>query len=96
MMQPSDDRGFGRPVPMSIETGNRRHLSGGEGQLQLTGILVDGALWQGLSDWFRDTLCKSGTIDPPDLDLVQVCDKPKAVVDAIFDHYESGFQPSPA
>jgi hypothetical protein len=27
---------------------------------------------------------------------VQVCDEPKAVVDAIFDHYESrGFQPSP-
>jgi uncharacterized protein (TIGR00730 family) len=60
-------------------------------------ILVDGAFWQGLLDWFRDTLSKSGTIDPADLDLVQVCDEPRAVVDAIFDHYESrGFQPSPA
>jgi uncharacterized protein (TIGR00730 family) len=60
-------------------------------------ILVDGSFWQGLLDWFRDTLCKSGTIDPSDLALVQVHDEPKAVVDAIFDHYESrGFQPSPA
>jgi uncharacterized protein (TIGR00730 family) len=59
-------------------------------------ILVDSKFWRGLLDWFRDTLCNSGTIDPSDLDLVQVCDEPKAVVDAIFDHYETrGFQPSP-
>jgi hypothetical protein len=50
------------------------------------GIRAAGSFWQGLLDWFRDSLCKSGTIDPSDLDLLQVRDEPKAVVDAIFDH----------
>ena len=35
------------------------------------------------------------TIDPEDLDLVKVLDKPQQVVDAIFAHYEHrGFEPS--
>jgi len=60
-------------------------------------ILVGREFWQGLLDWFRNTLCEAGTIDPSDLDLVQVCDAPEAVVDAIFRHYETrGFQPSAA
>ncbi|MCU7891054.1 MAG: TIGR00730 family Rossman fold protein [Candidatus Thiodiazotropha sp. (ex Ustalcina ferruginea)] len=60
-------------------------------------ILVDGDFWQGLLDWFRNTLCEAGTIDPEDLDLVQVCNQPKEIVDAIFAHYESRrFEPSPA
>jgi hypothetical protein len=59
-------------------------------------ILVGCEFWQGLLDWFRNTLCREGTIDPADLNLVRVCDEPKEVVDAIFDHYETrGFQPSP-
>ncbi len=59
-------------------------------------ILVGADFWQGLLDWFRNTLCETGTIDPSDLDLIQVRDEPKAVVEAIFDHYETrGFQPSP-
>ena len=58
-------------------------------------ILVNGAFWTGLLEWFRGTLCEKGTISPEDLDLVQICDEPKAVVDAIFAHYESrGFAPS--
>ena len=36
-------------------------------------------------------------IDPTDIDLVQVCDEPQQVVDAIFTFYEKrGFEPSPA
>jgi len=60
-------------------------------------ILVDSEFWRGLLDWFRNTLCPAGTIDPEDLDLMQVCDQPQEVVDAIFAHYESRrFEPSPA
>jgi uncharacterized protein (TIGR00730 family) len=58
-------------------------------------ILVNGDFWTGLLDWFRGTLCRAGTIDPEDLDLIQICDEPQNVVDSIFAHYESrGFQPS--
>ena len=36
-------------------------------------------------------------IDATDVDLVQVCDEPQQVVDAIFNFYEKrGFEPSPA
>ncbi|MEJ2622496.1 MAG: LOG family protein, partial [Candidatus Thiodiazotropha sp.] len=60
-------------------------------------ILVDGAFWGGLLDWFRNTLCPAGTIDQEDLDLVQVCEQPQQVVEAIFNHYETRrFEPSPA
>ena len=36
-------------------------------------------------------------IDDTDVDLIQVCDEPRQVVDAIFAFYEKrGFEPSPA
>jgi hypothetical protein len=36
-------------------------------------------------------------IDATDVDLVQVCDEPQAVVEAIFAFYDKrGFEPSPA
>ncbi len=58
-------------------------------------ILVNSKFWKGLLDWFKDTLCEEGTIDPEDLDLVSICDEPADVVDAIFAHYEArGFEPS--
>lgn len=58
-------------------------------------ILFGTEFWQGLLDWFRQTLCEAGTITPDDLDLVLVCDKSEDVVKAIFDHYETRtFQPS--
>lgn len=58
-------------------------------------ILMNGAFWRGLLDWFRNTLCTEGTISQEDLDLIQICDEPNEVVDAIFSHYESrGFEPS--
>jgi len=58
-------------------------------------ILMNSEFWRGLLDWFRHTLCSVGTISPEDLDLIQVCDEPQEIVDAIFTHYESrGFEPS--
>jgi len=58
-------------------------------------ILVEREFWQGLLDWFRGTLVTAGTISPGDLDLIQVCDDPEAIVQAIFSHYDKrGFEPS--
>jgi uncharacterized protein (TIGR00730 family) len=60
-------------------------------------ILVHRPFWDGLIDWFRDTLVEEGTISPEDLQLFKVLDKPKEVVDAIFEHYDKrGFEPSPS
>lgn len=58
-------------------------------------ILVESAFWDGLLDWFRKSLEAEGTISPGDLDLMQVIDEPKQVVDAIFEFYRSrSFEPS--
>ncbi|HYG31532.1 MAG TPA: TIGR00730 family Rossman fold protein [Methylophilaceae bacterium] len=58
-------------------------------------ILVEDAFWRPLLDWFRDTLVAQGMISPNDMDLMQVIDEPKQVVEAIFKHYETrGFEPS--
>jgi len=58
-------------------------------------ILVHRPFWEGLIGWFRETLVREGTIDPEDLDLFVVLDKPEDVVEAIFEHYEHrGFEPS--
>ncbi|MCC7549731.1 MAG: TIGR00730 family Rossman fold protein [Burkholderiales bacterium] len=58
-------------------------------------ILVYSAYWSGLMDWLRGTLVTEKMIDPADLDLIQVVDRPEEVVKAIFDHYEKrGFEPS--
>jgi uncharacterized protein (TIGR00730 family) len=59
-------------------------------------ILVDEKFWQGLINWLEDTLVPEGTIDAADLHLCQLLDKPKDIINAIFDHYEHrGFEPSP-
>lgn len=58
-------------------------------------ILVQSRFWQGLLDWFRDTLVAEGMIDADDMHLIQVIDEPDKVVEAIFQHYEHrGFEPS--
>jgi len=58
-------------------------------------ILVHAPYWQGLLDWFRRTLVAERMIDEADMNLVQVIDEPRAVVDAIFGYYEKrGFEPS--
>jgi uncharacterized protein (TIGR00730 family) len=59
-------------------------------------ILVHRPFWEGLIDWFRNSLVKEGTIDPEDINLFRILDTPKEVVDAIFAHYDKrGFEPSP-
>lgn len=59
-------------------------------------ILVHSPFWKGLIEWFRQTLIPEGAINPEDLNLFQLLDKPQDVVDAIFNFYEGrGFEPSP-
>jgi hypothetical protein len=59
-------------------------------------ILVHSPFWEGLLGWFKETLIGEGMIDPQDLNLLQLLDKPQEVVDAIFNFYEGrGFEPSP-
>jgi len=58
-------------------------------------ILVHEPFWRGIIDWFRDTLVTEGMISPEDMDLIQMIDSPKEIVDAIFSHYEHrGFEPT--
>ena len=58
-------------------------------------ILVGSEFWSGLIDWFRNTMVTAGTISAKDLDLFQIRDEPREVVDAIFDYYEhKSFEPS--
>ncbi len=60
-------------------------------------ILVHEPFWRGLLDWFHNSLIAEGMVSPEDMHLVQVIDDPKAVVAAIFKHYEvRGFEPSAA
>src|SRR6476661_2392449 len=58
-------------------------------------ILVGGAYWRGFLDWLNDTVAVEGMIGEHDVGLMRVIDDADAVVDAIFEFYESrGFQPS--
>ena len=58
-------------------------------------ILVHEPFWRGMLDWFRQTLVAENMIDAEDMHLIKIINEPKAVVDAIFDHYEKrGFEPS--
>ena len=60
-------------------------------------ILVGASFWEGLLAWFNDKLIGEGMVGPDDLDLVRVIEEPDAIVEAIFDFYESrGFQPTAA
>ncbi|MGA7179039.1 MAG: TIGR00730 family Rossman fold protein [Thiobacillaceae bacterium] len=60
-------------------------------------ILVGSKFWAGLLDWFKDRLVGEGMISPEDINLIQLIDDPKDVVEAIFSHYEKrGFMPSAA
>jgi len=64
---------------------------------QMPIILVNEPYWRGLVQWMRERLAGEGMIDATDIDLVQVVDTPKQVVDAIFAFYDKrGFEPSPA
>ncbi len=64
---------------------------------QMPIILVHEPFWRGLLDWCRERLVEEGMIDATDVSLVQVCNEPQQVVDAIFAFYEKrSFEPSPA
>ena len=63
---------------------------------QMPIILVHEPFWRGLIGWIRERLAGEGMIDAADVDLLQVYNEPKQVVDAIFAFYEKrGFAPSP-
>ena len=58
-------------------------------------VLVGSAFWGGLIEWLRNALAGEGMISPEDMNLIQVIDDPKAVVETIFKFYETrGFEPS--
>lgn len=58
-------------------------------------ILVGTDFWQGIMDWFQQTLVKENLISAEDMNLIQLIDEPAQVVDAIFRYYETcGFEPS--
>ena len=64
---------------------------------QMPIILVNEPYWRGLIEWCRARLVEEGMIDATDIDLMQVCNEPKEVVEAIFNFYDKrGFEPSPA
>ena len=57
----------------------------------------DGEFWKGLVAWMQDKLVGEGMISANDLDLLRIIEEPEAIVEAIFDYYESrGFQPTRA
>ena len=44
-----------------------------------------------------EAVAREKMIDPEDINLIQIIDKPEDIVDAIFKHYESrGFAPLPS
>jgi len=58
-------------------------------------ILVHRPFWQGMLDWFNQVMVVEGMISAEDMELIQVIDDPKQVVEAIFKYYETrGFEPS--
>lgn len=58
-------------------------------------ILMGAEFWRGLLDWMREQQLGHGLIAAEDLRLVQVIDDPAAVVEAIFDFYQTrGFAPT--
>lgn len=58
-------------------------------------ILVHRPFWEGLLNWIKETMVSEGTVNPEDLDLMQIIDSPDEILEAIFKHYEEvGFEPS--
>ena len=60
-------------------------------------ILVCKDFWVGLVGWLKNSLVLEGMASAQDIDLIQMIDDPKEIVDAIFKHYElTGFELTPA
>ncbi len=59
-------------------------------------ILVCKDYWAGLLDWLKNTLVPEGMASEQDMELIQLIDDPKEIVEAIFKHYElTGFELTP-
>lgn len=52
-------------------------------------ILVEKKYWQGLIDWFKETLIPRGYIQPEDLNIFYVVDEPEQVVQIIKKFYQN-------
>jgi len=46
-------------------------------------ILMDSRYWKGLVDWMKETLLKTKSISPADLDIFHIVDKPEQAVSLI-------------
>ena len=51
-------------------------------------ILVGSEFWNGLMAWAKDVMLKMGNISPKDLDLIQIVDTEKEVVEIIDSFYK--------
>jgi uncharacterized protein (TIGR00730 family) len=52
-------------------------------------ILVGKTFWQGLLNWFDNTLLIHSAISPEDLQLMTVVETPQEVANVIFAYYQS-------
>lgn len=53
-------------------------------------ILMGSDYWGGMLDWVKNKMLEAGNINPEDLDLIEVIDKPEDVVKYISDFYAKG------
>ena len=51
-------------------------------------VLMGVEYWQGLVDWFKNTMIKEGTISPKDVDLFHVTDDPVEAADLVSEFYK--------
>ncbi|WP_144112819.1 TIGR00730 family Rossman fold protein [Paraburkholderia sp. BCC1886] len=58
-------------------------------------ILVGAEFWEGLLDWFKNSLTPMGLINPADMDLMQVIDDPDQVLEAVLKFYEDREEAEP-
>jgi uncharacterized protein (TIGR00730 family) len=59
-------------------------------------ILVGTEFWAGLLDWFRNQLVGDGMIHADDMNLIQVIDDPRQILEAILDFYEADAGTAPS
>jgi uncharacterized protein (TIGR00730 family) len=51
-------------------------------------ILFGSSYWNGLMSWLRDSVLKEKNIDPQDLEIYQIVDRPEDIVKVIKDFYK--------
>ena len=50
-------------------------------------VLLDSGYWDGLLDWLRDPVLRTGKIGPPDLELLHATDDPEDAARIVIDAY---------